>query len=347
MLDNLTTQALGLWTSLGPLAPVVAAGVLGIVLIAVALPFYLKREADPLDRLKESNRAATATAARPTKDKLRTASRTDKLERYSNFLEPKDEEEYSASRLKLLQAGYSSKNAVRIYHFSQFALGLAGLVLGVAYTFYLSATGDPTTRDLVLYGLGPGIVAYMLPKYWVNKRQQERQKAITNGFPDSLDMMLVCVEAGQSLDQSIIRVARELRTGFPELAHEYEMVAYEMKAGKDKTAVLRDMAERCGVADVTSFVTVLIQSQQFGTSIAEALRIYAAEMRDKRVMRAEEKANTLPTKMTLATMMLTVPPLLIILIGPSVWDIYQTLGGGGAAEETGVAEGHEIDQGQN
>ncbi|MDH5798077.1 MAG: type II secretion system F family protein, partial [Paracoccaceae bacterium] len=91
--------------------------------------------------------------------------------------------------------------------------------------------------------------------------------------------------------------------------------------------VLRDMSERAGVQDVSSFVTVLIQSATFGTSIAEALRVYAGEMRDKRVMRAEEKANTLPTKMTLATMMLTVPPLLIILIGPSVYGIYEVLSG--------------------
>jgi tight adherence protein C len=153
-----------------------------------------------------------------------------------------------------------------------------------------------------------------------------RQEAIQNGFPDSLDMMLVCVEAGQSLDQSIIRVARELQAGFPELAEEYEIVSQEMKAGKDKTTVLKDMAERSGTADISSFVTVLVQSQQFGTSIADALRVYASEMRDKRVMRAEEAANKLPTKMTLATMMLTVPPLMAILIGPSIYSIINNLG---------------------
>ena len=148
---------------------------------------------------------------------------------------------------------------------------------------------------------------------------------MSNGFPDSLDMMLVCVEAGQSLDQAIIRVSTELRAGFPALAEEYQMVSHEMKAGKDKTQVLRDFSERAGVPDIASFVTVLIQSTQFGTSIAEALRVFSAEMRDKRVMRAEEKANTLPTKMTLATMMFTVPPLLIILIGPSIYNIAETL----------------------
>ena len=90
-------------------------------------------------------------------------------------------------------------------------------------------------------------------------------------------MMLVCVEAGQSLDQSIIRVAKEIRAGFPALAEEFEIVAHEMKAGKDRIQVLRDMAERAGVPDVASFVTVLIQSATFGTSIAEALRVYAAK----------------------------------------------------------------------
>ena len=112
-----------------------------------------------------------------------------------------------------------------------------------------------------------------------------------------------------------------MRNGFPELAEEYEIVSQETKAGKDKTTVLKDMADRCGVPDISSFVTVLVQSQQFGTSIADALRVYSSEMRDKRVMRAEEAANKLPTKMTLATMMLTVPPLMVILIGPSIYAI--------------------------
>ncbi len=133
------------------------------------------------------------------------------------------------------------------------------------------------------------------------------------------------MEAGQSMDQAINRVSKEVRPGYPSLADEYEIVSHEMKAGKDKTTVLRDMSERAGVTDVSSFVTVLIQSSTFGTPISEALRVYASEMRDKRVMRAEEAANKLPTKMTLATMMLTVPPLLIILIGPSVYEIAQTL----------------------
>ncbi len=321
ILDTISTKLTEL---LGPMGPLIAVGMLGVLLVLLTLPTMLKKSRDPLDKLRAANTASRQVNGK--QDKLRMGGGKDKLEKYSNFLEPQDEVEYSAIRLKLIQAGYKSKNAVRMYHFAQFALGIGLLILGVAYAILQTSTGEPSTKATIMSILIPGVVGYMLPKYWVTRRQSARQEEIINGFPDSLDMMLVCVEAGQSLDQSIIRVSRELKSGFPALAGEFEMVSYEMKAGKDKTTVLRDMSERCGVMDVTSFVTVLIQSQQFGTSIAEALRVYAGEMRDKRVMRAEEKANTLPTKMTLATMMLTVPPLLIILIGPSIYGIAVTLG---------------------
>jgi len=240
------------------------------------------------------------------------------LQKFATFLEPQDAEELSAMQLKLRQAGYTSKDAVRFFHFAQMALGIIGLIAGVIYITILGNNGEEVdTQTMLMYVIGPGGAGYMLPKYWVTRRVDARKEEITAGFPDSLDMMLVCVEAGQSLDQSIVRVAGELKASYPALGEEFEIVAYEMKAGKDKSSVLRDMGTRCGVQDISSFVTVLIQSATFGTSVAEALRVYASEMRDKRVMRAEEAANKLPTKMTLATMGLTVPPLLIILVGPS------------------------------
>jgi tight adherence protein C len=321
MLDTINTI---LTDTLGPFGPLLAVGILGLFLVLITLPVLMKREVDPLDKIKA---ARTATPKSTEKaQKLRTDGKRDKLERYANFLEPQNTEEFSAIRMKLMQAGYRTKNAVRFYHFSQFALGILGLLLGGLWVILKLSTGQElTSQTMAIAVLGPGIAGYLMPKYWVTRRQQGRQEEITCGFPDALDMMLVCVEAGQSLDQSIIRVSKEIRAGYPALADEFEMVANEIKAGKEKSTVLRDMAERTGVSDVASFTTVLIQSQQFGTSIADALRVYASEMRDKRVMRAEEAANKLPTKMTLATMMLTVPPLLIILIGPSVYDIGQTL----------------------
>ena len=309
---------------LGPFGPLMLVGALGFMMVLLTLPVLLKKEEDPLDRLKSGKNTQTKEKAAD----LRASKGSNKLDRYADFLEPKNEEEFSAVRLKLTQAGYQSKTAVRFYYFAQFSLGVLGLVLGGIYTFIQMQNGDVSTNDMLLTGLGPAVAGYMGPKYWVTKRQGKRQEAITNGFPDSLDMLLVCVEAGQSFDQAIRRVSGELRAGFPDLASELDIVSNELKAGKDKGKVLRDMSERCGVQDVTSFVTVLIQSQQFGTPLGDALRVYSSEMRDKRVMRAEEAANKLPTKMTLATMMLTVPPLLIILIGPSVHQIATNFGGG-------------------
>jgi len=322
-LDNAQTF---LTETFGPFGPLLLVGILGMFLILLTLPILLKKQEDPLDKLKREKQAAAAGDDSP---KLRRGNnKKSQLDKYADFLEPQDEEEYSAIKLKLLQAGYRGKQVVRTYHFLQFALGLLFLSFGLVYALFRSTIADPTTQATVMMILIPGVVGYMSPKYWVTKRQQKRQEEIENGFPDALDLMLVCVEAGQSLDQSINRVAIEMRAAFPALADEFEMVAHEMKAGKDKVNVLKDMSERAGVTDVSSFVTVLIQSATFGTSIADALRVFSSEMRDKRVMRAEEKANTLPTKMTLATMMLTVPPLLIIMIGPSVFGIAETLSSG-------------------
>jgi len=306
--------------SLGPMGPFLAIGILGLFLVLLTLPIMLKKQDDPLSRLKESTRVTTE----PSKERLRVGARNDKLEKYANFLEPQDEKSYSAIRLNLLQAGYRHRDAVRFFHFAQFALGILFLIGGVTYFILFKAGAqDTTTQQTLMWILGPGAIGYYIPKYWITKRSQERQEAITDGFPDALDMMLVCIEAGQSLDQSIVRISKELRASYPALSDEFEIVAHEMKAGKEKTSVLNDMSERCGVQDISSFVTVLVQSATFGTSISDALRVYAEEMRDKRVMRAEEKANKLPTKMTLVTMGLTVPPLLIILVGPSVLGITQ------------------------
>ena len=304
---------------LGQFGPVIVIGLLGMIMIMLAVPLMLRQREDPLDKLKRQVKTpGTETGKRET---LRQGSRNVKLDRFADFLEPQNVADLSAIQLKLRQAGYHTKDAVRFFHFAQFALGIGFLILGMLYFVIFVSGGETTTQQAVLYVLGPAGVGYMFPKYWITKRQQQREEEIINGFPDSLDMMLVCVEAGQSIDQAIVRVAKEIEPSYPALAEEYQIVAHQVKAGRDKPGVLKEMAERCGVQDISSFVTVLIQSQTYGTPVADALRVYADEMRDKRVMRAEEKANKLPTKMTLATMMFTVPALLIVLVGPSVLGI--------------------------
>lgn len=324
-LDAVVQSVIGGLT--GPDGMIYVAGAAGVLLVLLALPMVLTKKTDPLDRLRAERAAALVEA--PSTQLSRHGNRNETLAKYAQFLDPQDEEEMSKARKMLVQAGYTHKDAVRTLTAAQLVLGMGLLVLGVLYTFLLG--GEMSMVQKIGYTLVPGAAGYYAPKYWVQKRIAKRQEEIQQGFPDALDLLLVCVEAGQSLDQSIIRMATEIEPSYPALAGEFMMVAQEMKAGKDKPEVLRAMADRCDINDITSFVTVLIQSQSFGTSIADALRVYAAEMRDKRVMRAEEKANVLPTKLTVGTMMFCVPPLLIILIGPSIHGIAETLGGGGGS----------------
>lgn len=310
--------------TLGPLGLIFLIGGVGIVMVIAAIGLLTIKPRDPFDRVKSHARASHASGADPV---LREQG-SDPLKRFAAYLEPKDASELGDIRQTMMRAGYRNPSAVRIYYFAQLALGLGCAV--VAALILLATAPDqffdpvPFVKRVLL----PGVLGYLAPKYWITRRVASRNDLISQGFPDSLDMMLVCVEAGQSLDQAIVRVALEMRAGFPDLADEFEIVAQQMKAGRDKTQVLRDMAARIDNDDVSSFVTTLVQSQSYGTPISEALRVYASEMREKRVMRAEEKANKLPTKMSMATMTLTVPPLLLILIGPSLINIGKLVSGG-------------------
>ena len=314
---------------LGPLGPSIVAGGVGVFLILLSLPLLLKKGEDPFAKLGRGN---TTTASFKKNDglknriNLRYDSGKMNLAKFEAYLTPQDAEELTAAKLKLLQAGYRSRGAVGNFNFLRMIMGIG--FVGIGLLFVLFKGGDFSATKLSMYILLPGAFGYYLPTIWVNRRRTSRMEELENGFPDSLDLMLVCVEAGQSLDQSIVRVAAEIKHSNLPLSEEFEIVANELRAGKERVTVLRDMGERCGISDISSFVTVLIQSANFGTSISDALRVYAFEMRDKRIMRAEEKANKLPTKMTLGTMLFTVPPLLIILVGPSIYDIYINLLGG-------------------
>lgn len=318
-MDNI----LALFTSLPVIIALAVAA--GVTLVLYTLAGSSDRP-DPMAKFRDQTRvspgAERATLGRQATGASALAKR---LEHYKAFLEPTGQGEMGEDRLRMIQAGYHGRHAVRDYNAAKFVLGLGGLMLGLMYILILPPPETAGIFATAMPVLVPTLLGYYFPIFWVNKRREERQSQITRGFPDSLDMLLICTEAGQSMDQSINRVARELKAGYPALAEEFETVSHEVKAGKDRMDVLKDMGVRCGNADIRSFVTVLIQSATYGTSVAEALRVYAAEMRDKRVMLAEEKANVLPTKLTLGTMMFTVPPLLIILIGPSVHGVMTML----------------------
>ncbi len=256
-----------------------------------------------------------------------TAAKYPVLAPLARFILPKDADLTEALRQKMERAGFSAQDAAR--NFAAFRALSAVLGVGIssiAFIIWSQQLNHPLILALVL--VGPMLTGYFAPLSWLDARIAARKEEILAGFPDALDMMLICLEAGQTLDQAVRRVAQESGTAYPALAAELSTLSEQVKAGRERNEVMRDMARRCDLSEITSFVTVLVQASRYGTSITDALRVFALEMRDKRIMRAEEKANLLPTKMTLGTMLFTVPPLMIILIGPSVVAVISDLGDG-------------------
>ena len=238
------------------------------------------------------------------------------LRSFEKFLTPDNEERTSKIRSKLLLAGYRNPSAVRMYFAVKWSIAIGGFTLA-AIVFALTMDPDKPAMPLVAV-LMIIMLSFFATDMWVERKIAYRKLAVERAFPDALDLLLVCIEAGHGLDQAFGRVAQEIQTSAPILSADMRLAVSQLRAGRDRERVMADVAWRSGVPDIGSFVTVLRQADQFGVSISETLRIYASEMRNKRFTRAEEKANMMPVKLALGAILFTVPPTMIVLIGPSV-----------------------------
>jgi tight adherence protein C len=244
----------------------------------------------------------------------------------SRFVAPSDERERLAVRQRLVQAGFRGAHAVRNYYLIRTGLGLLlplPLLIGTfafalnagSLTVELPIIGFRASSTLILLALLVGLGFY-LPPLFVRSRIKHRQRAIREGFPHALDLMQVAVQAGLGFDAALAKVGDELQNAHPFLAEEFLMVVLELRAGKSRDRVLQDLAHRTGVEEINSFQTVMNQSIRYGTSISDALEVYAKEMRHKRIMRAEELASQMPVKMSLAMVAFLLPTLFLIFMGP-------------------------------
>jgi tight adherence protein C len=214
----------------------------------------------------------------------------------------------SQTRLWLIQAGYRSPQHVTIYR------GLRVLFAAIGFFSVLLFTGFNSPLLLVgLTGFG-----YFIPRFLLKKKLKERQRRIRLGLPDGLDLTVICVEAGLSLDQAMMRVGEDLRTAHPELSAEFHLFDLETRAGKPRVEALRNLAERTGVDDIRSLVGTLIQTDRFGTSVAQALRVHSDSLRTERRQRAEEQAAKTTVKMIIPLVLFVMPSLLFVTVGPAV-----------------------------
>jgi tight adherence protein C len=236
------------------------------------------------------------------------------FERLQRTFEPNDEREKSALRLRLVQGGFMRPSAIVTYYL--WRLGLAVALPVVALLAAALFVGSVSPNILLVAAIAACVAGYYLPHLFLRHRISERQRAAREGFPDTLDMLLVCVEAGLGLSAAIERVGREVGRSHPILAEQFGLVGLEMRAGTSRGDALKNLARRLGVDEVNAFVTLLVQSETLGTSIADSLRVYAQEMRTARLLRAEELANKLPVKITIPLGLGILPCLIIVIMTP-------------------------------
>jgi tight adherence protein C len=226
-------------------------------------------------------------------------------------------------RKKLVAAGYTATYAPRLYTLIRLIL-----VIGLPVSLFLLLWSTGSTPSIIkLYAavVISALAGLYLPAVFIAAKADRRQREIINGFPDALDLMLVCVEAGLGMDSAFARVGMELTTSHPRLAEQFGAVVLELRAGRSHEDALRRMADRAGAEEIRAFATLLIQSSKLGSSIAQTLRVYAAEMRERRRMRAEEKAHRLPVLLSIPLVGCMLPVMIGVLMLPAMIRVIRTM----------------------
>lgn len=283
-----------------------------ILVAAGALVAILQRR-DVLLRATDTMQVMPTTVLLP--DKASDSRIQDYLDRIAA-----SRREDPALRSKLVQAGIESSNAESVFTILR--------VLSLA-AFPIAAWIIVPTSDLVIFGAALGVslfLAYIVPLAMLDRLVRLRQERVRRSVPDALDLLVVCVESGISLDAAVLRVARDIRFLHPDLAHELAVVNRVTNAGIPRDAALRGLSDRTGVAELRTLVASLVQSEKWGTSIATVLRVASDTLRRKRRQAAEKRAKEAPLKMTLPLILFILPPLFVAIMAPAIIRIAKELG---------------------
>lgn len=226
--------------------------------------------------------------------------------------------ELSPVRIRFIHAGWRNSSAPALFYAAK-----TGLALGLPLLTYLLLRHGQ--HNFLLWLVGAAALGYYLPNLWLGHCLKTRQREVFETFPDALDLMTVCVEAGLAMDAALARVAQEIGLKSEILAEELQLVTLELRAGSAKEKALRNLALRTGVDDVDALVTLLIQAERFGTSIAASLRVQSDQLRTKRRQRAEEQAAKIALKLLFPLIFFIFPSLMVVLMGPAILQIYRVL----------------------
>lgn len=290
---------------------VLASGVLclGLVLLVLGASHPVRQRLNVFLADKKSENSATSAVV-PTR-----------FESVSKYLLPKDQKELSATEERLMHAGFVSKGVVSTFYGIRIILFITLPLLAM---ILVPATFPELTPKQVLISVAvAGVCAFLLPSVVLDRLILNRKRKLRNAFPDALDLLIVCVEAGMGLNPALQRVAQELDVSHPELASEFSLVTAEIRAGIDRVESLKNLAKRTGLEDINGMVSLLSQSMRFGTSVAETLRVYSEDFRDKRMQLAEEAAAKIGTKMIFPMVFCLFPAFFVVAIGPAILKVLE------------------------
>jgi tight adherence protein C len=294
----------------------------------------IKRVAVERDRMRAEEMARLRGA--PTQDVRGSIRRGNEAKSYMtravNRFDLKKAFQDETTVDKLASAGLRGPGELTKYLFQRFAAPIVVFVLAAIYLLLINPGDRPTYINLV-YAIGAGIVGAYLPVLMLKNKTQKRQASIRKAWPDCLDLLLLCVEAGMSMEHAFKRVAKEIGGQSPELAEELTLTMAELSFLEDRTRAYENLGRRTDLDGVRAVMTALIQADRYGTSVGQALRVMAEEGREARMMEAEKKAAALPPKLTVPLIIFFLPVLFIVIMSPAMIKVFA---GGGVASTMGA-----------
>jgi tight adherence protein C len=308
------------------LAAIAAFSVLLAIYAATTVKDPMAKRVRALNERREQLKAGiVASTSRRRKSITNKNEVADKVRSFLGSLKMVQDEQVEKAQRRLMQAGIRSKDLAFVVIFARLVLPV---VLGTIMILLVYVVDFwPAWGAFKRYGAVAAtlILSYKAPDIWLKNKVNKRTAAVRKGLPDALDLLVICAEAGLTVDAAFNRVARELGKAYPQLGDEFALTSIELGFLTDRRAAFENLANRIDLESVRGVVTTMIQTEKYGTPLASALRVLSAEFRNERMMRAEEKAARLPAIMTIPLILFILPVLFIVILGPAACSIHDAL----------------------
>ena len=309
---------------------IVALGTIGAFLTIVALGMPLLGSKNMRSRLKAvaARREELSAAQRKKYTSQPSSLRQQSGRSYVTYLVDKlrliNPADSVAMKKKLAQAGMRTEAHLYTYTFFRFVAPILFGLLTAMYLFFLAKVEMGPSAKLI-YSFAAAVIGFFLPQILLKNKIQNRQKAIHIALPDALDLLIICVDAGLSMEAALHRAAKELQYQGPELSEELGLATAELAFLTDRRQAMLNLSERTGLPAIKALVTAMVQAERYGTAIGVSLRVLSEEQRDERMSRAEQKAGALPAQLTVPMIVFFLPVLFVVLLGPAIIKVLDTI----------------------